>query len=103
MRKPVVLLLPAEREMFDAAMYYEQQVSGLGSAFLDKVSVAISDIADDPERWPEMGPMLRRRLVHRFPYAIVYRVDPGEVVVLAVAHLHRRPAYWFQRTRRSRQ
>jgi hypothetical protein len=36
--------------------------------------------------------------VHRFPYGLLYRVDPEEVIVLAVAHLHRHPTYWVGRS-----
>jgi hypothetical protein len=95
--KPVRLLQPAEEEMFDAAAYYESRVPGLGAAFLDKVESAVADIAASPERWPIIQPNIRRRLVHRFPYGLLYRVDPEEIVVLAFSHLHRRPNYWIGR------
>ena len=84
--------------MFDAAAYYELQVSGLGQDFLTKVASAVADIAENAERWPVVRLNVRRRLVHRFPYGLLYRVDPDEVVVLAVAHLHRHPTYWVERS-----
>jgi hypothetical protein len=37
---------------------------------------------------------IRRRLIRRFPYALLYRVKPTEVRILAVMNLKRRPAYW---------
>lgn len=95
--KTVRLLQPAEQEMLDAVAYYELQVHGLGADFLGKMESAISDIAENPERWPIVRFEIRRRLIHRFPYGLLYRVDPNEVVVLAVAHLHRHPAYWVGR------
>ena len=36
----------------------------------------------------------RRALVPRFPYQVVYRLRPDEIVIVAVAHLKRRPGYW---------
>jgi len=93
----VRLLQPAEQEMFDAAAYYESRVPGLGGAFLDKIDSAVADIAENPQRWPVIHPNIRRRLIHRFPYGLLYRVDPDEIVVLAIAHLHRRPTYWIGR------
>jgi plasmid stabilization system protein ParE len=93
----VRLLQPAEQEMVDAAAYYEVQVRGLGDDFLKKVESAIADIAENPEQWPLVKQNIRRRLIHRFPYALLYRVDPGEVIILAIAHLHRHPAYWVNR------
>jgi plasmid stabilization system protein ParE len=95
--KAVRLLRPAEQEMLDAVAYYDLQVAGLGDAFLDKVASALDDIAENPERWPVIRLNVRRRLIHRFPYGLLYRVDPDEVVVLAVAHLHRHPSYWIRR------
>ena len=53
---------------------------------------------------PEVGnPMsadqkTRRLFVARFPYQIVYRVRPREIVIVALAHLKRRPGYWKHRT-----
>ena len=37
---------------------------------------------------------IRRRLVRRFPYGILYATRPGVVRVLAVMNLKRRPTYW---------
>jgi toxin ParE1/3/4 len=95
--KPVRFLQPAEQEMLDAAHYYEKQAPGLGNDFLQKIDSATRDIAENPELWPVIRPGIRRRLIHRFPYGLLYRVDPNEIVVVAVMHLHRHPAYWTRR------
>ncbi len=95
--KPVRFLRPAELEMLDAARYYEVQAPGLGSDFLDKIDGAVEDIGRNPERWPVLRANIRRRLVHRFPYALLYCVDLEEIVVQATMHLHRRPDYWSHR------
>ena len=42
---------------------------------------------------------IRRRLISRFPYAILYS-DEGEILyILAVMHLRRDPNYWKSRLR----
>ena len=41
--------------------------------------------------------LLRRKLVRRFPYAVISLEDADEIAVLAVMHLHRRPGYWQER------
>lgn len=74
--KTVRMVRPAEQEMLDAAAYYELQVSGLGQDFLTKIASAVADIAENPDRWPIVRLNIRRRLVHRFPYGLLYRVDP---------------------------
>jgi plasmid stabilization system protein ParE len=40
---------------------------------------------------------IRRALLARFPYALVFLVREDEVRVLAVAHAKRRPGYWLSR------
>jgi plasmid stabilization system protein ParE len=95
--KPARFLLPAELEMLDAARYYESQSPQLGVDFLEKVESAVRDVKQNPERWPVIRLDIRRRLVHRFPYGILYRVAPDEIVIVAVMHLHRRPDYWVDR------
>ena len=79
--KPVHFLRPAELELLDAAKYYELQATGLGSDFLDEVDLAIRDIRENPERWPVLRNDMRRRLVRRFPYALLYRVDADAIII----------------------
>ena len=50
-----------------------------------------------PERWPAGPYGTRKFLLHRFPFAVVYRELPSAIQVLAVAHGHRRPGYWKTR------
>jgi plasmid stabilization system protein ParE len=95
--KPVRFILPAENEMLDAALFYQKQAHRLGLDFIEKIEAAAVDIARDPELWPVIQHGVRRRLLQRFPYALLYRIDIGEIVILAVMHLHRRPDYWIDR------
>jgi len=92
--RPVRLLTPARQEIRDAAEYYESRAKGLGVDFIDKINAAVLDICENPQRWPITGTDVRRRLINRFPYCLLYRVDADEVVVLAVMHLSRHPFYW---------
>lgn len=39
----------------------------------------------------------RRVLTTRFPYALIHRTPPDEIVIVAVAHTSRRPGYWRDR------
>lgn len=91
-------LRPAEEEMLEAAFYYEQQSAGLGRDFLEKVRKAVDEIARHPTRWPKMRKAIRRRLVHRFPYAVLYEDRAEQVLIVAIMHLRRHPTYWIKRT-----
>jgi len=93
----VRFLAPAEEEMNASAQYYEQQFPGLGSRFLDEIDRGIRAIKVLPEASPVISPHIRRKLIRHFPYTLVYRITPTEIVILAVMHLHRRPGYWQNR------
>jgi plasmid stabilization system protein ParE len=95
--KPVVFLPQAEQEMVEAAKYYESQAGGLGANYLSEIERAVAAIAESPEIWPIIEGKLRRRLVRRFPFGILYCIDPNEIVVVAVAHLRCKPGYWRER------
>jgi len=88
----------AERELNDAAQYYELESQGLGAAFLAEVERCCAAIIEHPEAGRAIRGAVRRRLTSRFPYAILYTLRPGVVRVVAVMNLKRRPAYWVGRT-----
>jgi hypothetical protein len=46
---------------------------------------------------PEIEPGIRRCRLARFSYGLIYGVDGETIVIVAVAHLHRRPRYWIDR------
>jgi hypothetical protein len=65
------------------------------------VDRAMADIGERPEGFvvvdTSRGIELRRVVVRGFPYQLVYGALNGELIVFAVAHLHRRPGYWRAR------
>ena len=87
----------AERELNEAAKYYEFQRPGLGDAFLDEVERCLRMIAAHPEAGVIIVGSVRRRLLRRFPYALLYKLKQERIRVLAVMNLKRRPTYWVGR------
>jgi plasmid stabilization system protein ParE len=87
----------AERELNDAAQYYELESQGLGAAFLSEIERCCASIVDHPEAGRVIRGAVRRRLVPRFPYAILYTLRPDAVRIVAVMNLKRRPGYWVGR------
>jgi plasmid stabilization system protein ParE len=61
----------AERELNDAAQYYEHEEQGLGAAFLTEVRRCADAIAEHPQAGPVVLGAIRRRLCQRFPYALL--------------------------------
>jgi plasmid stabilization system protein ParE len=88
----------AAAELDEAVDYYNQRVPQLGREFAEEVRAAVTRIQDRPEAWTLLSDDgIRRCVTHRFPYGIIYQVQPQRVVIIAVAHLRRRPGYWRRR------
>ena len=89
---------PGAREEFLAAIdYYNDAEHGLGMAFYTEVESAIALIESYPDLWTEIGGGIRRCLVRRFPFAILYSREAGHVFVYAIMHTKREPNYWRNR------
>lgn len=95
--KKIIFLPQAEQEMNEAAIFYETHSRGLGRAFLSAIEKGTADIAHQPTAYPVQQSSIRRHLVRRFPYGILYREEEEQVVIIAVMHLHRAPDYWRHR------
>lgn len=88
----------AEVEFNEAIEWYEARESGLGLDFAAQVYAAIQRALAFPLAWQEMGDDIRRALVHRFPYGVLYVPEQNQIAIIAVMHLHRQPDYWQNRT-----
>lgn len=91
---PIILLPEAEEDLTDAAVFYEHERSGLGAEFTLEVEHALERLAGNPHAGPEVSDGARKLLLRRFPYLLIYRIRSDRVLVLAVAHQRRNPAYW---------
>ncbi|NCO61164.1 MAG: plasmid stabilization protein [Deltaproteobacteria bacterium CG_4_8_14_3_um_filter_51_11] len=87
----------AEAEMIEAAQFYEERSSGLGLSFLDAVEEAVNVICENPKAYPLLSDAIRRKIVKRFPYGVIFAVEHDRIRVVAIAHLKRRPEYWRYR------
>ena len=87
----------AEAEFIAAAQYYEAQTPNLGLDFVAIVQRSYLQLLDFPNSGRPFGRRLRRLLLPRFPYGLLYRVEPERIYVVAVMHLHRQPGYWRSR------
>ena len=90
----------ASAELTEAVEWYEAARAGLGSEFQDEFETGIRQIASFPRAWKPLGDRVRCFLLNRFPYGIIYQVETEEILILAVAHMHRRPGYWRDRLER---
>lgn len=87
----------ADRELNDAADYYDTESPGLGTAFLDQLDDGYHRILENPHAAAEIDPDIRELVLAKFPYNLIYEIDGDAVLIPAVAHQRRRPHYWRER------
>ncbi len=87
----------AEDEIIASAIFYESKGKGLGKIFLDEIDHAFGQISASPEVWPVFFENIRRYLLRRFPFGILYEIIEDSIYVIAVMHLKRKPFYWKDR------
>jgi len=87
----------AQLEFDESVEYYNQEVAGLGIKFLEEILKAVDLIAKHPEAWPHISERTRRCKINRFPFGIIYQNREDEILIVAIAHFHRKPDYWNER------
>jgi plasmid stabilization system protein ParE len=94
---PVRYLDAAEQEILEAIAYLENRAPGLGVRLYGEIQRAEKLISQFPLATSEIRPAVRRALLRKFPYALIYSHMDRENVILAVSHPSRQPGYWDQR------
>lgn len=87
----------AKQELEDAASFYELEYPGLGEKFKEEARRAILRIVDYPEAWSIESGEVRKYLLHKFPYKILYSIEQDYIFIITIAHGHRKPDYWIER------
>ncbi len=87
----------AEAELNLSVDYYENCSKGLGVEFAAEVYSTTQRIIENPRAWVVLEDNVRRSLTKRFPYGVLYTIEPNHIFILAVMNLHRDPDYWKNR------
>lgn len=87
----------AEEDLVQAASFYEEQQEDLGEELLTEVDRGIAHLNDFPRAGTPVGGGLRRYVINRFPYSLLYALEHSDLVIIAVAHHRRDPEYWKER------
>ena len=95
--KNIRFLEIAQLEFDEAVEYYNAQATGLGDEFLLEVLNALERVRNYPEAWQQFTRNTRRCRTRRFSFGIRYQVLESEILIVAVAHLHREPGHWQDR------
>jgi len=87
----------AAADIEDAYHWYERARTGLGEESLAAVREGLDRAVEQPERFPLVHRDVRRALLRKFPYSLLYRVEPAEILPVAVFHAKRDPRVWRAR------
>jgi plasmid stabilization system protein ParE len=71
-------------------MYYDRQRAGLGDALRAEVYLAIEQVRSNPLQFAIVEKGIRRCFVHRFPYAVLFRILGDDLIRILVIRHHRR-------------
>ena len=87
----------ASKDIDMAAEWFDKQRPGLGRDFVTEVDRILARIAEYPESCQRFYSSLRRALLRRFHYAVVYRVEAAAIQVIGVIDCRRRATELLRR------
>ena len=87
----------AQIELDEAFNYYNNKTPGLGDEFLTEILGTLDRMGKFPDAWHSCSKRTRRCQIRRFPYGIIYQIRKEEILIIAVANLHRKPQHWKER------
>ena len=91
----IILIPPADKELEEAIVYYNDQLSGLGDQFYNAFLATTNYLSQAPDAWRKIGRNTRRINIKRFPYLVLYVVDGEDILITCIAHQHRNPTYYL--------
>jgi plasmid stabilization system protein ParE len=88
----------ARLQIAEAIDWYDSQEPGRGDDFLGSLQDTIESICHNPHQYQVLRGDLRRAVLRRFPYLVIYGVVDDEVIVLRCVHAHRDPRRWLSQS-----
>ncbi len=87
----------ALEEVGEAARWYEERRTGLSAEFLRMLDATVAAVERVPFHYPAIHGEMRRALLRRFPYSLIFSVLGEEIVVLGCVHWRQSPRRWRNR------
>ena len=93
----IILHPAAEKEFSFAFHWYEKQMKGLGSEFSKAIDDTINKIKTSPLSFPVCYKTLRKAIIMKFPYIILFNIVQPNIRIIAIFHTSRSPLEWNTR------
>ena len=91
MNRRIVLRPEALEQIREAAAWYTTWGRQLGTGFREEVSAKLEAIRKAPLRFPAVDGEIRKAVLRRFPYILLFRARKEEILVLSCFHTRRDP------------
>jgi uncharacterized secreted protein with C-terminal beta-propeller domain len=95
--KSVFFHQAAKEEFLSARDYYDDLIFGLGKSFIIEIEKTINIIKRNPLAYPIIKKNIRKAVIMKFPYSILYIIEKDLIYLLAIMHQKRKPNYWHTR------
>ena len=95
MTRRVIIDAEAERELNEAANWYNARKPGLGGTFAQDVRDLLLKAAENPVRFRLVSQLTRQARLPKWPYYSIYftvQESSPQLIVVAVFHAKRNPA-----------
>ena len=90
-----VVFHPAARAEYESALeWYQSRNARAATRFEAEMERILEWIGTSPEMFPKYDDESRFAVLRRYPYSVIYSIQPGQVYVIAVAHSSRSAGYW---------
>ena len=93
----IIFLPEIAPEIEHSVKHYRKHQIGLENIFFDEIENALNKIRENPERFPKIEENIRKYIIRRYPFNIIYTIKSDKIIIIAVAHQKRKPYYWKHR------
>ena len=87
----------ARDELQEGYDYYSSKSERVGDDFLDKIEATIAHIERSPTLSPIVAHDIRKAVVQKFPYIILYHIVNERIIILSIFHTKQDPQKWMKR------
>jgi len=84
-------------DILEARAWYEERAKGLGEGFTRSIDAAAAGILRFPQAFPQVHGEVRKAVLRRFPYSLLFLIDGEDIVVLGCFHQRQDPRTWTDR------
>ncbi len=97
MTSRLIFSAEAAEDVVGAREWYDEREAGLANRFLDELDACCYLIKSHPTAFGKVHRGYRGTCLKRFPYVVVYSVQPNGVYVVGVMHTSHGPETWRSR------